>query len=67
MAKSTPRDTLDEIERENLTECVVAAVLAIATTTGKVRVTPAEAYRAYKEMLDYVRAHKGVENPVPEP
>jgi hypothetical protein len=66
MAKTSheTREIAREIDTQ--TECIVAAILAIATTTAKVNVTRPEAFRAYQEMLYYVREHGGPVNPVPE-
>jgi hypothetical protein len=66
MAKTS--DEMREIAREidTQTECIVAAILAMATTTGKVNVTRPEVLRAYQEMLYYLREHGGAVNPVPK-
>jgi hypothetical protein len=49
MAKTS--DEMRKIAREiaTQTECIVAAILAMATTTGKVNVTRPEVLRAYQE------------------
>jgi hypothetical protein len=66
MAKTSheTREIAHEIDIQ--TECIVAAILAVATTTGKVRVAQPEVFRAYKEMLHYLREHGGAVNPAPE-
>ncbi len=45
------------------TESIVAAILATVTTS---QTTPKYIFKAYFEMLYYLRSHGGAVNPVPE-
>jgi hypothetical protein len=45
------------------TDCIVAAILAAVTTP---QTTPQYAFKAYFDMLQYLRSHGGAENPTPE-